>query len=344
MATIGATFLDLIDLFKRSENQTLQQTAEIIELLKETNEILNDAIAVECNQGVLHRTTVRTGLPSATWGRLYQGIPQTKSTTAQVDDTTGFAEMLSSVDKRLLDLSGSPDAVRLSEATAHIEGMNQEIASKIFYGNTATDPEEFMGLAPRFNDLGAPNGNQIVDAGGSGTDNTSVWFVTWGDMAAHLLYPQGSNAGVSREDKGEQRVLDASSNPYYVLEELFRWHIGLSVRDWRKVARIANIDVSDLVGGSVDILKYFRQAFWRVQKHRLPGENMVIYCNADVMEALDAQITPTVSTSTTTSSGNVRLTPDQATGKEILSYRGIPIRQCDAILNTEAEVTDQAGS
>ena len=44
-----------------------------------------------------------TGLPSVTWGQLYAGIAQSKSTTQQVDDTTGFLEALSSIDKRLLE-------------------------------------------------------------------------------------------------------------------------------------------------------------------------------------------------------------------------------------------------
>lgn len=338
MSTLGNTFLDLIDVYKRQDET--RQIATIIELLKETNTILDDAIAQECNQGTTHLTTVRTGLPSIAWGKLYQGIPQSKSTTTQVTDTTGFAEALATVDKRLLDIAKNPSAVRLSEAQGFLEAMNQEIATKIFYGNSATDPEQFMGLAPRFSDLGAPNGGQIVDAGGTGSDNTSVWFVAWGDMQTHLLYPQGTQAGIKREDKGEQRVLDGSNNPYYVMEELFRWHIGLTVRDWRYVVRIANIDVSNLAAGSVDIYKYMRQAFWRLKSHRVTGGRMAIYCNSDVLEALDADSTPT----TSTSESFVRLRPMEVDGFEVMSYRGIPVRQCDAIIKTEARVINETGS
>ena len=68
--------------------------------------------------------------------------------TAQVEDTTGFVEGLSTVDERLLKLSGNQGAVRLSEAQAYLESMSQEVANKMFYGDTASDPEEFMGLAP----------------------------------------------------------------------------------------------------------------------------------------------------------------------------------------------------
>jgi hypothetical protein len=212
--------------------------------------------------------------------------------------------------------------------------MSQEVASQIIYGNGTTEPEKFTGLAPRFNDLGAVNGGQIVDAGGTGADNTSIWFVTWSDDTCHLLYPEGTSAGVSREDKGEQRVLDGSNNAYYVKEECFTQHVGLTVRDWRQVARVANIDVSDLQAGSVDIYKYMRQAFWKLKKHRISGGRIAIYCNADVLEALDADSTPT----TSTSASFVRLTPTEVDGMEVMSYRGFPVRQVDAILNNEAQI------
>jgi hypothetical protein len=338
MAGIGATFFDLIDLHKSEGNGS---AATVIEMLKENNAILDDAMTVECNMGTSHRTTIRTGLPSVTWGRFYQGIPQSKGTKAQVDDTTGFVEALSTVDERLLDISSNPAAVRLAEAQGFLEAMSQEVAATLIYGNDNTSPEEFTGFAPRFNSLSAANGDMIVDGGGTGSDNTSIWFVTWGDNTAHMLYPSGTAAGVSRNDMGRQRVVDGSGNAYYAQEEMFSQHAGLSVRDWRQVARIANIDSSDLIAGSVDIYALMRKAFWKLKKHRLPGSRFAIYCNSDCLEALDADSTPTTSTITggTTRESYVRLRPTEVDGFEVMSYRGFPVRQVDAILNTEAQIT-----
>lgn len=332
MATIGNTFFDLIDLYKSKEPDG--SIAEVIEMLTEMNPVLDDALAVECNNGTKHLTTIRTGLPGVTWGKLYAGIAQSKSTKAQVEDTTGFVEALSTIDKRLLDLSNNEGAIRLSEAQSFIEAMNQEVASKLFYGNSASDPEQFMGLSPRYNDLSAANGNQIINAGGSGSDNTSIWFVTWGANQTQLLYPKGTQAGVSREDKGEQRVTDGSGNAYYVKEELFRWHVGLSVRDWRYNVRIANIDVSDMAAGSVALYTFMRKAFYKLQNRRVPGGMQAIYCNRDVLEALDA-----LATNGGASDAYIRLRPMEIQGKEVLTYRGIPIRETDALLNTEAVVS-----
>jgi len=333
MATIGNSYFDLIDLYKGQDNKG--NTVPVIEMLSQLTPMTEDGLAVECNQGTTHLHSVRTGLPAVTWGKLYQGIPQGKSQKAQVTDTTGFVEGLSQVDTRLLEIAKDPGAVRLGEANAYLEAMAQEAESKLIYGNSAADPEQFMGLAPRFNDLSAANGNQIIDATGSGSDNTSVWFVTWGDNQAQLLYPEGTSAGVTREDKGEQRVLDASGNAYYVKEELFRWHLGVAVKDWRYVSRIANIDVSDLAAGTVDIYKYMRKAYYALQNRRNGAVGRIaIYCNKDVLEALDAE-----GSNSGASDNFARLRPMEIQGKEVLSYRGIPIRDTDAILNTEAQVT-----
>lgn len=332
MATLGSSFVDLIDIYKQQDGQG--NFVPVIEILTELNPILDDALAVECNKGTTHLHTVRTGLPSVTWGRLYQGIPQSKSGKAQVEDTTGFVEGLSTIDKRLLELSTNEGAVRLSEAQAYLEAMSQEVSSRVFYGNSAADPEEFMGLAPRFNDLSAPNGNQIIDAGGVGADNTSIWFVTWGDNQAQLLYPKGTQAGVQREDMGEQRVLDGAGNPYYAKEEKFTWHVGLAVKDWRYVSRVANIDVSNMQAGSVALYDFMRKAYYKLQNRRVAGGRMAIYCNRDVLEALDA-----LATNAGASDSFVRLKPMEIEGKEVMTYRGIPIRESDAILNNEAQVT-----
>lgn len=332
MAVIGSTFVDLIDIYKQQDPDG--QQAVVIELLAEMNPILDDAIAVECNKGTTHLHTVRTGLPSVSWGMLYQGIDQSKSKTAQVEDTTGFVEGLSTIDERLLELAGGNEgAVRLSEAMSYLEAMNQEVAIKMFYGDTASDPEEFMGLAPRFNSLSAPNGGQIIDAGGTGSDNSSIWFVTWGERQTCLLYPKGTQAGVKREDMGRQRVQDADGKAYYAKEEKFTWHVGLAVKDWRYVARVANIDMSNVAAGSVKLYDFLRKAYYKLQNRRVAGGKLAIYCNRDILEALDA-----LATNAGATDSFVRLKPMEIEGKEVMTYRGIPIREVDALLNTEARV------
>jgi hypothetical protein len=345
MATIGASYLNLIDQMRMGG---MDDKAEVAEVLNRLSPIVRNAFTVEANQGTIHKHAIRTGLPAVAWGRLYQGIAQSKSGRAMVTDTTGFVEGLSTVDTRLLEISPNAAALRMSEGEAFLESMRQEVETGVFYHDVTTTPEKFKGLAARYNATGGGGaGNQIVKAGGAGSDNTSVWFVTWSENATHLIHPKGTQAGLQREDKGEQRVLDASSNAYYVKEELFRWHIGLAVRDWRYNARIANIDVSDLAAGSVDIYKFMRQAFYKLQgvyATKMRGadgklnENAsvegrtVIYMNRSVLEALDAA-------GTNSSNGALQLRPMELEGRMVQSYRGIPIEVSDAILNTEAAIS-----
>lgn len=343
MATLGQKFVGIVDVLKqRNPDGT---AADVIELLMAQNEILDDAIAVECNGGEKHRHSIRTGLPDVSWGALYQGIEQSKSSIQQVEDSTGFVEGLSTVDQRLLDLYPQNQAqVRMNEAAAYLESMSQEVATGLFYHDTATSPEKIKGLSARYNTIGGGGaGNNIIDAGGTGSDNTSIWFVTWGERYTSLLYPQGSEAGIMREDKGSQRVLDGNNNPYYVQEELFRWHLGVSVKDWRFNARIANIDVSDLRAGSVDLFNWLRKAWYtancgKVRRVAIGGVaepvTQAIYCNRDVKEALDA-----LSTNSGTTDNHIHLRPKEIEGEEVLAYRGIPIRECEAIVNTESQVT-----
>jgi hypothetical protein len=344
MSTIGASYLNLIDMFRASGDAA---TAEVVEVLNKLSPVARNAFTVEANSGTVHKHSIRTGLPSVAWGRLYQGIPQSKSGRATVQDATGFVEGLSTVDTRLLEISPNPAALRDSEGRSFLESMVQEVESGFFYNDVTTTPEKFKGMAARYNATGGGSaGNQIVKAGGAGSDNTSVWFVTWGENATHLIHPKGTKAGIDRQDKGEQRVTD-STGAYYVKEELFRWHVGVAVRDWRYNARIANIDVSDLAAGSVDIYKFMRNALYKMQgvwsTAMMNGSGQinanasvegrtVIYMNRSVLEALDA-------TQTATSNGALMLRPMELEGRVVQSYRGIPIEVTDALLNTETVVS-----
>lgn len=335
MATIGNSYLNLIDLYKRTDPKSGAITP-VIEALHLLNPLMQDAYVVECNNGTKHLTTTRTGLPSVTWGRLYQGIAQSKSTTQQVEDTTGFVEGRSQVDERLLELSKNPAAVRMSEAEPFLEAIAQDVQTNFFYSDTTTTPERFKGLGARYNALTNPN---VINGGGSGSDNTSIWFVTHGANQTRLIYPGGTKAGIDRKDRGSQQVLDDLSNPYFAKVEEFRQHVGVSVGDWRFNARVANIDISELIAGTTDPYVFLRKGYWALQGRRnnrvdnggmVTGGKTVIYANRTVLQALDAA---------TTDADKVMLKPDEVAGKEVLTYRGIPIRETDALVNTETAVS-----
>ncbi len=342
MATIGNSFIGLIDHFSRTNR--LGQVGPIIEALHQLNPLLEDAYMEECNNGTNHESIIRTGLGTGAWGKLYQGIVQSKSNTQKVQDTTGFVERLSTIDERYLELVKNPAQERMTEATAALEWMAQEVQANFFYADTATTPERFKGLAARYNSIanGGTAASQIVDGGGTGSANTSIWFVTWGAGMTRLIYPEGSTGGIQRNDMGRQRVLDDIGNPYYVKEEYFRQHVGVSVGDWRFNVRVANIDIAALRAGTVNVFDLLRRGYYANQNRRnqkirndgmVQGGKTVIYMNRDVMQSLDA-----LSTNRGSTDNYVRMVPDDLAGKEIMTYRGMPIRETDALINAEARI------
>lgn len=332
MATLATTHPTLLDLAKRSDPDG--KIADIVEILNETNPILEDMVFVEGNLPTGHRTTVRSGLPQPTWRKLYGGVQPTKSRSVQVTDNTGMLEAYAEVDKALADLNGNTAAFRLSEDRAHIEGMSQELASTVFYGNESTEPEAFTGLAPRFNDSTADNGENIIKGGGSGSDNTSIWLVGWGEGSCHGIIPKGSTAGLQMTDKGVVTIEDVDGNGGRM--EAYRTHYrqdaGMSVRDWRYVVRIPNIDVSELKkdasSNSADIIDLMTQALEQI--HSLNGVRPVFYCNRTIKSYLRRQTVNKVASST--------LAMDRVGGKMVQFFDEVPVKRCDAILNTEATV------
>lgn len=330
MATLGTTALTLLDWARRTDPDG--KIAKVVEILNDTNEILDDMAWVEGNLPTGHKTTIRSGLPSVAWRLLNYGVQPSKSRSVQVTDACGMLEAYSKVDKALADLNGNTAEFRLSEDRPFLEAMNQEMASTIFYGNVATDPEKFLGLAPRFNDLSAENGGNILTGGGSGSTNTSVWLVLWGDMTCHGIFPKGVPTGLQHKDLGEDTLQDAAGGEYQGLRAHYKWDAGLTVKDWRFIVRIANIDVTALTknasGSSADLIDLFTQALETVENLKMGRP--VFYCNKTVRSFLRRQIT---------NKSNVNLTLDNVAGKMQLMFDEVPIKRCDAILNTEATVS-----
>ena len=209
--------------------------------------------------------------------------------------------------------------------------MNKTVKTNIFYGSKNKNASAFDGLAVRYNKLSNKEGEvgyQVINAGGTGNDNTSIYFVTWGDRHTHLLYPKGSKAGLQRTDKGQVTVQDANGRNYEAYRDHFSWDLGLSVRNYRSSARVANISIAGLEDGSIDILDKMIEAYYRIEEHATNGKT-VIYANNTIRTFLHKQAM---------NKKNVNLTIDEAAGKPVVKFLGIPIKPCSEILNTEAKV------
>jgi hypothetical protein len=331
MATaIASSNMTLADIAKQTGPDG--DIVDVVELLTQDNEILFDATWEEANGGTYHRSSVRTGIPEPTFRRFYEGVTPSKSTYAQIDEPLGMMENRSTVDAKLLDMSPNRERVRMNEAMGILEGFNQAFTATLLYGDVGTSPAKFNGFLPRFDVLSAASGENIIDGGGTGTDNASILIVNWSPRTVFCTFPRGSKAGIQREDLGRQEVLDTASpgRRFTAYEEKFQWDCGLVVRDWRHVVRIANIDKSALVAqsGAAAILELLAAAVDKLPSSM--GGRPAIYMPRTVKTMLRIQCMKQT---------NVYLTLGQEEGRPKLMFDGIPIRKVDQMQADEARIT-----
>ena len=340
MATLATTNLTLADWAKRTDPDG--RVPVVAELLSQTNEILDDAVFKEGNLPTGERVVIRTGLPTVYWRALNQGIPNSKSTTAQVDEACGMLEARSEVDKDLAMLNGNTAQFRLSEDTAFLEAMNQTQAQTLFYGNPTTEPKSFLGLAGRYSTLTGTIGTNVLDAGGStATSQSSIFLVCWGDNTVYCPFPKGSKAGLIHEDLGEQTVYD-SGNRMQAYSTRYQWKNGLVVKDWRYVVRIANIESSVLMAQTGDqattavdtnIVNLMARAIYKI-----PNMSMgrcAFYMNRKIHAGLSSMALSKTQNVLAINDGLAQFGKPHAW----LSFLGVPLRKCDQLINTEAVVT-----
>jgi hypothetical protein len=221
--------------------------------------------------------------------------------------------------------------------------MNQTMATTMFYGNPATDPKQFLGLASRYSSTSAGNGSNVIKAGGTGSDNTSIFLVVWGDQTVYCPFPKGSAAGLLHEDLGEQTVYNSDNTRLQAYATRYQWKSGLVVKDWRYVVRICNIDASDIsatTGASSQAATSSNAVIRLMNKalNLIPNLNMgrpVFYMNRTVYNGLALQAMEKSVNVLAVQQGLSQF----GTPTNWLSYLGVPVRKCDALTVAEGLVS-----
>ncbi len=342
MATLGATYPTLLDVARRLDPDG--SIATIAEILQQYNENLDDIPWLESNLATGHQTTVRSSRPAPTFRLLNAGVVPNKATTGQVVDPAAILESRSHIDVDLAMLNGNTAAFRLSEDRGHIESLADTLSTTMIYGDISVNPEKFNGLASRYFSLGSTytTSSQMISAGGLGTDNTSIWLVGWGQESVFGFYPKGSKAGLNVMDDGIQNILiDTTTGAYlraYV--STYQWKAGITVKDYRYVIRVCNIDISNLETASdssdtsANILKFMSMAI-----DKLPPSGSIrpaFYMNERVRAMLRVKMFD---------KSNVYLSLGELYGESIprrsrqLLFMGIPCRRIDSLTVTEAQIT-----
>ena len=329
------------------------KVATVAELLNQSNEFIRYMNFMEGNLPTGHKGVVRTGLPAVTLRAFYKGVKPTKSGRNAVEDVCAMVEGRNEIDLDLANLNANKEAFRLSEGMAFVESMNQTFAQQIIYGDTSANPDGVLGLTPRYNALASQSGANIIDAGGAGADNTSVWLVVWGENTVTGIYPKGSTAGLHQQDLGEIDAFDENNDRFRALAEIWKWKFGLHVKDWRYAVRIANIKSADLVnqtGTQANTAPTWLNKLMIKAMARIPSMGMgtaTFLASRTVKEmlsigALDRSQNALSFSAALNQYGNVAPASVAGSGTGIsggqLAFMGVPVLTVDQILATEARV------
>jgi hypothetical protein len=336
MATTGGTVPTLVDVLKSTApDGTLLRVAE---LLNQATPINQDIEWLPANGDLYHRTALRTSLPTAYKTRFNEGVLPSKATTGEVEEAMQMVESLSEVDTRLLEVNNNSASWLNSQEDPHKMSLGIQIATDIFYANRATDPKSITGLSTRYSDVnlgestGAAKDGAVVDFGGSGSDNCSIWLLGHGPNTFHGIYPKGSQAGLQIEDRGKETTSDANGGRYVVVRKFFRWKAGIAIPDWRAVIRGANIDTSNLIteSSAADVVKGMIRMLGRRPADLIPMARWAFYVPQAVATMLEIQAL---------SKAAYTISLQNFDGREIPSFRGVPINIVDQLLTTEAQLT-----
>lgn len=336
MAALSVTMPTIMDIAQlMDENGRIRP---VLEILNQQCEMLEDMTWIEGNRVDGHTGAVRTGIPEPTWRKFNQGVQPSKATTTTVSVGTGMLEDYGEVDAKLADMANNRDRFRLSQDVAKLEGFTEKLQRYVLYGNSGTEPEAITGLMNYYNDKAAANAENIIDAGGTGTDNASIVLVVWGgEMGITGIYPKGSQAGFKHEDLGRKTKENAGGVTGALMEVYrshYEWDCGLFVGDWRQCVRIANIDKSNLTkdasGSSADLADLMSEAMEYV--HNLKAGRAAWYMSRKVKIYLNKQRAKAIGNSTLTleNVGGVKSGGD--------SFGGVPIRRVDAMAADETRV------
>lgn len=340
MAAKGQYLVTLADVSKSKD----KQIGKVAEVLVEENPMLEDIPYMEMNEGTVHKEDIRSALPAVYYRKANQPIPASKSTIEERSFTAAHFESKSQIDKAVA-MRGGADRIaynRWNQAQGHLQAHALELANLMIYGSPATANRKTAGFFDIFSTLASSEetSKQIIDAGGTGSDNTSILKVHWGERSVFGIYPKGTTAGISRMDhsKGGKLVQipgtdeNGNSGNFWGYEEEFMTDHGLVVKDYRQASRIANIDVSNLVSGSgaADLIDLMISADYKI--HSKANGRGVWYANKTIFAHLHKQALTKVG-------AGGGLSFETVGGKKVLTFLGDPIRISDALLNSEAQVT-----
>lgn len=318
---VNESRMSLVEVVKRHDPDGNLST--IAEVLNKQNAMVADAVWREANDNYSNKTTRRSSLPSGTWRKFNQGVANSASETVELVDVIGILEAHSENDVDLVQSFKDPQQARMDEALAFVEGLSQDMATAMLYGDASADPEKFTGLAPRLDDIAATA--NVINEGGTGSDLCSAFVVDWGINNVYMMYPRNSVVGLEHIDMGKVMATDSDSKDFLAYLDIFKWKAGMVVKNHKSIGRLANIEST----GTTNL--FDEDNLITLMNRMTKGPGRRIYVNETVMTQMEILLKDKTNVNFYKEDG---LAPGP-----VLHFKGVPIRQMDALTITETALT-----
>jgi hypothetical protein len=298
----------------------------VVGLIDETTKLHPEitSVAARTIRGLMYKTLVRTGLPTAGFRNAGEGATPSNSVYENRLVETYILNPMWQCDRAVADKhEDGAEAFIALEGEGMVEAAFQTLARQFYYGAAnGGDAKGHPGLIDAYDST-----NMVVDAGGT-TANTgsSVWLVKTDVKNVQWVY--GADGSLDLSDVTTQRVADPNNANKYLtmyLQELLAYP-GLQVGSIRGVCRIKKLtaDVGHTLTDAV-----LAQAIAKFQAGIRPD---LILMGRRSRSQLQQSRTVTLfgNSSGKPDGGNATVAPTPT------EYEGIPIKATDAILDTES--------
>lgn len=322
------TFIKLLQM-----NGADGQTMEIGDALSEQNDMIRDAVILPANDVMSHSDLRATSIPTPQIVKIGDGWDASVVQWDAFKDDISLFKDRCQIPEDAIKFAGDKAGKRAQIERQHLEGFGQGVQNHLIYGTSAADPEKFDGLDVRYKtpdstdpwDPSSSGDYGVLDNSGTGDDTTSIWLIQWAESKVSLRTPKNDpNSGIKRTDKGSVLIsAENSKNRWDYITE-FEWAVGLSIKDVRAVVRIRNIE-SAVANVTTDTIKKIIEA-----REMFNGNETVwMYTNRRIRTHFRIMAE---------AKQNVLYSSENPYNIPLLMFGDMPIRRCDAILNTETAV------
>ena len=269
MATIlSSQAMNLVEAQKREGYK--DSAAFLGELLKR-NDLLQFAPWLASSDGAFHKSLQATRLGTGAFTKPNGPVPIISSSSDLKIEPVAFYQADSTVDDTILKTAKNKGKVRDSEDIANLQGFTDDWIYQLIYG--VNDKEGFKGLAER---RAALDQKYVWGEGGTGSDLSSIWLFEFGERGFNFRYPEGTQPGISSNDRGLMRVPTQAADGF-MWSWLRHYEIaaGMEIKNAKALLRLANIES----GAST-----LTAANWIKMKNQLPnvGREAMGFCNRTI--------------------------------------------------------------